>query len=224
MQLFFTFLNTYAKEHSLNIDDYVNKENMQLHEMLNGKYDNQLDKKKLYYLLIAHLLINKENKKQNEILNERRNGIQNERRNGIHNETQNKIHNETQNKIQNKIRNGIQNEKLLEKSLEKTNDKEQENYNSISRLKQSEVGHMVHSGNTDIFCSNNLNSSFYERKGPCKNNILEQVNENYAEYNNEKIDRYLNDIYMYGDYMNKYSYDKSMFTNEMNNDDKNINK
>ncbi|SBS81457.1 RNA-binding protein, putative (UIS12) [Plasmodium ovale curtisi] len=64
--LFLSLLNTYANENSLNINDYVNKENTELYDMISSNFDNHLDKKELENLFKQFLARNKENEKQQE--------------------------------------------------------------------------------------------------------------------------------------------------------------
>ncbi|CRG97233.1 RNA-binding protein, putative [Plasmodium gallinaceum] len=67
MQFFLKILNSYSKENLLKIDDYFNDENKQLQDILNNKFNKELDKKDFEYLIKTILLKKKE--KENEIYN-----------------------------------------------------------------------------------------------------------------------------------------------------------
>ncbi|CRG99081.1 RNA-binding protein, putative [Plasmodium relictum] len=88
-------------------------------------------------------------------------------------------------------------------------------YNKISYLKNSE-DNLINSG-SDLFNSNYFNLNFYE-DSPFKN---QSNNEKYVT-NNNRIDHYLNDIYI-SDYINTHNYDKNILNFEIINDNKNIN-
>ncbi|SCL99140.1 RNA-binding protein, putative [Plasmodium chabaudi chabaudi] len=232
---FFTLINTYATENSLNVYDYINKENIQLYELICSKYDNQMDKKSLENIFIAFMLKNKENQKSCNI--DTKYEKQPGRKVGIQTES-----------VLEKREEDKQNENILSYLRKTSNDPNLENddffYNNYfnsnfftypylfnddnNSINNNNIpignvnnnNNIINVGNNTINCmgDNNIN-------GNCQNNVG-NTKETYFGHD-DIFDNELNDIYTSNDYMDFHNYDTSFFSldikNPRNNDENKIN-
>ncbi|CDU16661.1 uncharacterized protein PY17X_0507300 [Plasmodium yoelii] len=247
---FFTLLNTYATENSLDVYDYINKENIQLYELICSKYDNQLDKKSLENIFIAFMLKNKENQNSCNI------GTKYEKQHGR------KIGIQMENMLE-KREDNKQNENIPSYLKKTNNDSNLENddffynryfnsnfftypylfndnnNNNINNSINNSINNNIHIGNINnnniinvgsntinrINDNNNNNNNNNNINGNCQN-IVGNAKETYFEHD-DIFDNELNEIYTSNDYMGFHNYDNSFFNldikNSRNNDENKMN-
>ncbi|SBT46221.1 RNA-binding protein, putative [Plasmodium ovale wallikeri] len=187
-----SLLNTFANENSLNINDYVNKENTELYDMISSNFDNHLDKKGMENLFKQFLARNKENEKQQEWEGQHGGGKQHEK--------------QTEKR-------GEGGEKPSEKynSISRLRQNEE---NSIMYPRSSNFF------NANLFSSNfyKRNNVCNDNKNEQGMKTYSQHND---DDDDDIVDPCLSDIYIFNDYMNIHNYDDSLFNFELENDDKN---